>query len=151
MIRILVGSAIPVLGLGAATALLGPDLVTGPRGAPLVVAAPPAAAFQEASFDGTGCALPLVLHGEEEGPAEAVKQGTRTRMVTLAFGRGPGGAWVEVQRGSTNTDAEIAAVLVFDGEGRIVAVTYPPTQRDMAEADSVGCATSRSATPATGI
>jgi len=149
MIRILVGSAIPVLGLGAATAFLGPDLVTGPRGEPLIVAAPPAAAVQDASFDGTGCAFPLLLQEEEGLPAEAAKQGADTRVVILAFGRGPAGPWIEVERGLTDPDAEIAAVLVFDGGGRIVAVTYPPSQRERMMAGAAGC--DGRATPATGI
>jgi hypothetical protein len=149
MIRILFGSALPVLGLGAAVALLGPDLITGPRGEPLIVAAPGVATLQEASFDGAACAFPLILDGEYR-PADPAELAAGAHVVTLAFRRGPHGTSVVIEKGATNPQADEAILLVFDDGGRIVAVTRPPSARERmladAYADCLGSAAGR--TPA---
>lgn len=120
MIRSLLGSALPILGLGAAAALLGPDLLAGPRGAPLVVAAPPAATLQKASFDGSACALPLTLEQDLLLGAEA-----GVHVVTLALRHGPDGASFAVENGVAGGDADAALILAFDDAGRIVSVSEP--------------------------
>jgi hypothetical protein len=140
MIRILFGSALPILGLGVATALLGPDLVTGPRGEPLMVAGPKAASFQQASFDGAACGFPLVL-GEEALPsADPTMPTADTHVVTLAFRSGADGVSIAIERGATNPDADEALLLVFDDEGRIVALIHPPSLRERMLAETyAGC------------
>lgn len=118
MIRTLFRPALPILGLGAAVVLLGPDMVTGPRGEPMVVAAPQAAALQDASFDGEGCALPLTL----ERGALPHDKADAAHMVTLAVRYGVGGPAVTIEKGTPAPDADAALVLLFDDDGRIVAV-----------------------------
>ncbi len=121
MIRMLFGLALPILGLGAAMVLLGPDLLSGPRGAPIVVAAPSDATLQKASFDGTACALPLAAEQELllDQPEAA------THFVTLALRYGPEGASVTVENGVAGAAADAAVVLAFDAERRIISVSEP--------------------------
>lgn len=146
MIRILFGSALPILGLGAAVALLGPDMVTGPRGEPLTVAAPPASVHQ-ASFDGAACASPLILYDEYEltdpaRPAEAL------HVVTLAFRQDADGASLRVEDGATAPKADAALVLIFDDRGHIVAATHPPGLRERAQAYAADCIDDTAPAPA---
>lgn len=124
MIRILLGSALPVFGLGAAAMLLGPDLVTGPRGEPMIVESPEAATFQPASFDTTVCPTPLLLDNEavladEANPAVGV------HTLTLAFRYDSGGVQMLFDEDASGTDADDALVIVFDDAGRILTVDQP--------------------------
>ncbi|MGH6923081.1 MAG: hypothetical protein ACRED5_04860 [Propylenella sp.] len=149
MIRILFGSALPILGLGAAAVLLGPDLVTGPRGEPLVVAAPSAPVLQEASFDGAACSFPLIL-GEDFELVDRMKAAAGAHVVTLAFRAGADGAPVAVvEMGVKRSDAAI--VLVFNDEGRIVAVARPPSERERKLADSYAACLAGAETRPAGI
>jgi hypothetical protein len=152
MIRILFGSALPILGLGAATALLGPDLLTGPRGEPLVVAAPSTPVLQEASFDGTACPFPLIL-GEDFEWADRMRPAAGAHVVTLAFRAGTDGAPVAVvEMGVKHARAADAAlVLVFDEEGRIVAVARPPSEHERKLADSYAACLAGAETRPAGI
>ncbi len=131
MIRILFGSALSVLGLGAAATVLGPELVTGPRGEPLVVAAPQDAALQQASFDGAACASTLILDEEDllhATPAQAATGGVH--VVTLAFRSGVDGPSMVMEPGETDTGDGMGFVLVFDGAGRILSVTPTRAERE---------------------
>jgi hypothetical protein len=120
MIRVLSGSVIPVLGLGAAIMLLGPDQLTGPRGEPLVVDAPTAAAVQRAGFDGQPCATPLLFSEEDRALAEV--EGAGVKALTITFGFGADGTAVEVEDGVTHPDSDAAVVVLFDAGGEIVAI-----------------------------
>ncbi len=119
MIRMLFGSALPILGLGAAMVLLGPDLLSGPRGAPIVVAAPSDATLQKASFDGTACALPLAAE------QDLLVAQPDVNLVTLALRHGPDGASVAVEHGLAGAGADAVLVLALDGDGRILSVSEP--------------------------
>ena len=82
MIRILLGSALPVLGIGAAATLLSPDILTAPRGEPLVMVAPADAALQPASFDGDACASTL-LFADPFDPRAPTRSGMRIMAFAL--------------------------------------------------------------------
>lgn len=133
MMRILFGSALPILGLGAAAAFIGPDLVSAPRGEPLVVAAPQNLALQRASFDGTACASTLVL-GEDRLLQPGATGGAH--VVTLAFRTDASGASVVIERGETDPADAPAVVLVFDDAGRILSVTPTQSERERMLADA---------------
>jgi hypothetical protein len=142
MIRILFGSALSILGLTTAVAVFGSDLVTGPRGEPLVVAAPGAAHVQQASFDGMACP-PVVDFAKPRAADDA-------HVVTLSFHYGPDGMMMSMAKGAKDTDADAALLLVFDDSGRIEEVTYPPSMRGrmLADAYAAGCLESTAAKPA---
>lgn len=148
MIRILIGSALPILGLGAAVALVGPDFVTGPRGEPLVVAAPGAASLHEARFDGLAC--PPIFDIAKPLPSEMAKQAAAGSIVTLSFRYGADGMSMTMEKGVSGADADAALLLVFDDTGRIVEVTYPPAMRDrmLADAYAAGCLEGAESEPA---
>jgi hypothetical protein len=125
--RILFGSALPILGLAAAAMLVGPDLVTGPRGEPMIVASPAEATLQQASFDTTVCPTPLLLD-DEALLADQAEPDVGTHVVTLAFRYTADGASMLVEDGATHPDADEALVIVFDDQGRILTVDQPPTE-----------------------
>src|SRR5881392_3847429 len=66
MIRILLGSALPLIGLGLAAATLGPTL-SGPRGAPLIMASTEEIGLQAASFEGEACPSRLLFADGADG------------------------------------------------------------------------------------
>ncbi len=146
MIRILFASALPVLGLSAAAALLGPDLLTGPRGEPLVVAGPSMGAFQPASFDGTACSYPLVLDATLPlaDPAEAAEG---SQAVTLAIRYDANRMSMVIEKGVTSPKADAALVLVFNEEGRIVSAGPAPSLRERMPARAVADCLDRAAQP----
>ena len=119
MIRVLLGSAAPLLGLGAAIALLGPDLVTGPRGEPLVVSSPARLALQPVLYEGDSCARSRALE------ADILRAQPAMHVVTLALRYGPDGASIAVESGVAGAEADAALVLAFDGDGRILSVSEP--------------------------
>ena len=119
MIRILLGSAAPILGLGTAIALLGPDLVTGPRGEPLMVSSPASLALQPAHYDGEACARSLALE------ADILRAQPDVHVVTLALRHGPDGASVAMEYGVAGVEADAALILIFDEDGRILSVSEP--------------------------
>ena len=133
MIRLVFGSALPVLGLGAAAALLGPDLLTGPRGEPLIVAAPDQAMLQPASFDGEACASSsIVPEGDEPGHG--------LRIITFALPAETDDTAVAVEDYPGPGAIPKTVVLVFDKDGRIVAAGDPlslQVQAAMALADCI--------------
>jgi hypothetical protein len=148
MIRIVFGSALTLLGFGAAAALLGPDIVAGPRGEPLIVAGPDGAAFQQASFDGTACASSLILDEEDllrSAPAPLPEGGTH--VVTLAFRTGEDGTTMVIERGEADPGGGAAFVLVFDNEGRLLSATPTRTERErmLSDAYAADCLTAENA------
>jgi hypothetical protein len=143
MIRVLSGSVIPVLGLGAAIMLLGPGQLIGPRGEPLVVDAPAASAIHQASFEGQPCATPL-LFSEEDQLAGA--EGAGVKALTITFGFGADGTAVAVEEGVTEPDADAAVVALFDADGRLVAIM--PSRIDAAAATRADCPAADTPLPA---
>ena len=120
MIRILLGSAVSVFGLGAAFAFLGSDLVTGPRGEPLMVSSPSSLALQQAHYyGGPACAQSLAL--EED----ILLTQPGVHVVTLGLRTGPDGTWVAMEYGMAGAQADAALILVFDEAGRILSVSEP--------------------------
>ena len=115
------------LGLGLTAMLLGPDLVTGPRGEPMIVDAPAEATLQQASFDTTACPSPLMLD-DEAVFADQAPPGVGIHVVTLAFRYTADGASMLVEHGVTHPDADAALVIVFDDQGRILTVDQPAAE-----------------------
>jgi hypothetical protein len=121
MIRVLFGS---VLGLGVAAALFGPDLLAGPRGEPMIVAAPNEATLQAATFDGKACPSTLLFAGSPDGGVEPGFAGTR--IVAFALRSGENDVAVAIEDfpgGSVKPSGTI--VLVFNDEGHLLAVGDP--------------------------
>ena len=116
MIRVLLGFALPILGLGGAAALLGPSLSGSPAGEPMLVAAAEEASFQPASFE-AACAETLLL--TEAAPGELA---AGLRVVALAFLSGADGVKVrmeDVADGAVVLNETL--LLVLDSAGRLVA------------------------------
>lgn len=132
MIRVLLGSALPVLGIGAAAAFLGPDLLTGPRGEPLIVAAPDQAMLQPASLKGDSCAATLHLAGVPD-------DSSGTRVVVLTLPSEPDDVAVAVEDFPRLPAAPKTVMLVFDEAGRLIAVGDPRTLQMQAAAALADC------------
>ena len=118
MIRVLLGSSLPIAGLGLAALFVAPVLQAGPRGEPIVVAAPEAAMLQPASFDSSDCSAALL---------EAAVQGALPGVHILAVSvrAGTGGLAVTVDRVAEDTIGDGALIFVFDGAGELLAAGTP--------------------------
>jgi hypothetical protein len=130
MIRVLLGSALPILGLALAAGFAGPDLVTGLSGAPMVVAGSDRVDFAPARFDGGACASTL-LYGETRGGT-----GEQSGLRVIAMALGPDGRDIElgvreIPASGTKTGT---FMLLFDQDGRLVAVSRPPELQQAATA-----------------
>ena len=124
MIRTLVASALPVLGVGAALALVGPDLLAGPTGEPLRVASPQAAMIQPASFDASSCASTLLAGGGDT---------VSTRIVAFSE---DAGFVVAIEAPQQAGSAGETLILIFDEAGRLIAAGDPGAM----ETDPAGAA-----------
>jgi hypothetical protein len=122
MIRVLLGSALPLIGLGVAAAMLGPDLVTGPRGEPMIMAAGDQASLQAATFDGKACPSALLFADPSEAGAPAPGG---TRIVAFALRSGTNDVAVAIEDFSGGDRAKKTVVLVFDAEGNLIAAGDP--------------------------
>jgi hypothetical protein len=135
MIRLLLGLALPVLGIGASAAFLGPDLLTGPRGEPLVMAAPDRPMLQAASFEGGGCASTTIL----PTPSEAAPHGS-ARIVAFALPAEGETVAVAVEDFPGTGGLPETVILIFDRDGRLIAAGDPMSlqmQAAMALADCI--------------
>jgi hypothetical protein len=124
MIRVLFGSALPVLGLGLAAGFFGPDLLSGPRGEPLIMAAPDQASLQAATFEGKACPSTLLFAGS----ADAEKAGSfaGTHIVAFALRSSEKDVAVAIQDfPGGDGKASRTIVLVFDDKGQLVAAGDP--------------------------
>ena len=119
MIRILLGSALPVLGIGAAATLLSPDILTAPRGEPLVMVAPGEAALQPASYNGDACASTLLFADPTADPRAPTHSGTR--IVAFALPSGPSDVAVAVEDFPRAPAQPRTVVLIFDESGRLIS------------------------------
>jgi hypothetical protein len=119
MIRILLGSVLPVLALGSAATLFSPDILTAPRGEPLVMAAPGDAALQPASFDGDTCASTLLL-ADPHAPT-----GSGMRVMAFAVPTSPNDVAVAVEDFPRAPAPPRIVVLVFDESGKLVSAGDP--------------------------
>ena len=122
MIRLLLGSVLPVLGIGAAATLLSPDILTGPHGAPLVMVAPADATLQPASYDGDACA-PTLLFADPSKPHPQGHSGMR--IMAFAVPAGPDDVAVAVEDFPRVPAPPRTIVLIFDAEGRLVGAGDP--------------------------
>ncbi len=122
MIRVLLGSALPVLGLGVAAAFFGPGLVTGPRGEPMIMAATDDATLQPATFDGEACASKLIF----ADPASPGGQAPGAHIIAFALRSGANDVAVEVEDYPGGaTEAAKTVVLVFDDNGQLISAGDP--------------------------
>ena len=119
MIRILLGSALPVLAVGAAATLLSPDILTAPRGEPLVMVAPAAAGLQPASYDGDGCDSTL-LFADRFDPRTSTRSGMR--IMAFALPASPDEVAVAVEDFPRAPALPRTVVLIFDESGRLISV-----------------------------
>ncbi|HEX9905732.1 MAG TPA: hypothetical protein VGA77_12270 [Propylenella sp.] len=120
MIRILAGATLPLLGLATAAFLVGPDLVAGPRGDPLLVAAPPPAEFQLANMDAAKCA-PLVTAADGRAIELTGADGRRIVAITLRTGR----SGVAAAAPDDEAAKRPPLVIILDEEGRLLAAADP--------------------------
>ena len=119
MIRILLGSVLPVLALGSAATLFSPDILTAPRGEPLVMAAPGDAALQPASFNGDTCASSLLL-ADPHAPSES-----GLRVMAFAVPTSPNDVAVAVEDFPRAPVPPRIVVLIFDEAGKLVSAGDP--------------------------
>ena len=143
MIRVAVGSALPILGLGLGVALIGPDLLAGPRGEPLMIAGAANDMIEPASFDGEACVDALLLAGPL---GEDLSERPVGRI--LAFRLGDAETPLAMQEIPVAADAGgTTIVLVFDDAGRLLAAGEPeaahldPAQTALMEECAVAGAT----------
>jgi hypothetical protein len=136
MIRFLLGSALPVLGIGAAATLLSPDLLTGPRGEPLVMVAPADATLQPASFDGDACA-PTLLFPDPSDPRAPSHSGMR--IMAFALPAEPDDVAVAVEDFPRMPAPPRTVVLIFDAAGRLVGAGDPNSLGVQAAAGLADC------------
>ena len=131
MIRLAVGSAFSILGLGLGVALIGPDLLAGPRGEPLMIAGAANDMIRPASFEGETCADALLLAGPLGDDLSARPVG---RILALRLGDAE--TPVAMQEIPVAADAGGSTiVLVFDDAGRLLAAGEPAaTHLDPAQA-----------------
>jgi len=119
MIRLIAGATLPLLGLATAAFLVGPDLVAGPRGDPLLVAAAPPAEFQLANMDAAKCA-PLVAAADGRAIELIGADGRRIVAITLRTGRsGVAGAAPD------EAAKRPPLLIILDEEGRLLAAADP--------------------------
>lgn len=119
MIRGLIVSALPILGLGLAATTLAPNLMSGPRGEPLIMASADAAHLQAAKFEGTACASRLLFADE------AIGGGMGTHIVAFALRSGESDVAVEVEDFAGARNAPKTIALVFDNHGHLLAAGDP--------------------------
>ena len=139
MIRILLGSVLPVLALGSAATLFSPDILTGPGGDPLVMAASGAAALQPANFDGETCASSLLL----ADPHASTQSGMR--IMAFAVPTSPNDVAVAVEDFPRAPAPPRIVVLVFDESGRLVSAGDPDSLGVDAAANLADCIDPRNA------
>ena len=143
MIRVLFGSALSFLGLGAAVAILTPNLVTGPRGEPMIMAGPGQATLQAASFDGGACA-PTLLFAGPLGAGDAAG----AHIIAFALRTGARGVAIEVKDFPGATQKSNTVVLIFDEAGRLVSVGDPESLHAQARAKiGIDCETQETRAP----
>jgi hypothetical protein len=119
MIRILLGSALPVLGIGAAATFLSPDLLTAPRGEPLVMVVPGDATLQPASYDGDDCGSTLLFADPSGETHDPMPSGAR--IVVFALPAGPNDVAVAVEDFPRAPAQPRTVVLIFDEAGRLIS------------------------------
>jgi hypothetical protein len=119
MIRVLLGSAFPVVGLALVAAFTGPDLVTGLSGAPMIVAGDERLRLSTAGFEGDACASTLLF---------AEKQNARPSLRVVAMALQPDGRDLEIGirdiQGASGAPTE-TVVFLFDDKGRLVSISRP--------------------------
>ena len=115
MIRVLLGSALSVLGIGA-VASLGPTLLSGPRGEPLVMTAPDQPTLQAANYDGDACGSTLVF----ADPADT-QHPSGARIVVFSLPANEHEVALAVEDFPHAPAEPRTVVLVFDEAGRLIS------------------------------
>ena len=131
MIRGLIVSGLPVLGLALAATTLAPSLMTRPQGEPLIMASADELSVQAAKFEGTACASSLLF-------ADAAT-GVGTHIVAFALRSGAGDVAVEVEDFAGGKKAPKTIVLVFDDDGHLLAAGDPAELHMKIAAARSGC------------
>lgn len=115
MIRLLLGSTLPILGLCLAAAIVAPNLIAAPRGEPIIMASADAS-LQAASYDGDGCAPTLLF------AAPLDERSSGARVIAFALRTGERGVAVEIEDFPGAMQKPKTVVLVFDDAGRVVSI-----------------------------
>ena len=136
MIRVLLGSALSVLGIGA-VASLGPTLLASPQGEPLVMMAPDQPTLQAASYDGDACNSTLIFADPADDANSAVHPGMR--IVVFALPTDANDVAVAVEDFPSAPAAPQTVVLVFDAAGRLVSAGDPTSLQIEAAAALADC------------
>jgi hypothetical protein len=121
MLRVLLSSALPVLGIGLAAASLSPNLLAGPGGDPLILTAPAGTSLQAANFDGEVCASSLLFAGPLSGDGPMAG----TRILAFALRSGENDVAVAIEDYSAPGQPAKTVVLVFDDIGNLLAAGDP--------------------------
>jgi hypothetical protein len=132
MIRGLIVSALPIVGLAMAATTLAPGLLTGPQGEPLIMASADDLSVQAAKFEGTACASRLLF-------ADQAKGAVGTHIVAFALRSSAGDVAVEVEDFAGAKKLPKTIVLVFDDDGRLLAAGDPADLHLKIEAALSGC------------
>jgi hypothetical protein len=122
MIRVLLGSALPILGLALAVGYTGSDLVIGERGAPMIVAASDNVDLATARFDGGNVCASTLLYGK----AGSSDQPARIRFVAMSLA--PDGQDVVLGMREVLAPAgspSETVLLLFDRSGQLVSMSKP--------------------------
>ena len=116
MIRVVLGTALTVLGFGAGSTL-SPYLLAEPRGEPLVMVTPDDPAFQAASYESGPCGKALLL----ASPAHADSTDFNAQVMAFALGIDSGHVAVVVRSHSDAASVSESFVLLFDSDGRLTS------------------------------
>jgi len=132
MMRGLIVSALPVIGLAMAATTLAPSLMTHPRGEPLIMVSADDLSVQAARFEGAACASRLLF-------ADPARGAIGTHIVAFALRSGKKDVAVEVEdfAGAKKTPKTI--VLVFDDNGHLLAAGDPAKLHLKIAAAGAGC------------
>jgi hypothetical protein len=144
MFRILLGPALPIAALGAAAALIVPNVWERSGDAMLVAAASPApAAIQPVRASEEDCALTLLATGADSNLLTTPGSGTQVAATALPSPSGETTVAIEATPAGSN-GPNSSYVIVFDASGNIVAAQSAPALGLTSASHALDCSPSHS-------